>query len=447
MKAMMNLVNESRSTRLSPVFQPGNRPVRFSFFRIINKLQVQSVAIFSRFIYRALTNKIRTMSLSGHHGVVAIVLLLGGLAGCSASNSHRLDIPSSTSSSPARGLVTCQSSASPWNPLQDADRGIGGTGIMADKGMGGTGKVADKGMGGTGKVADKGMGGTGKVADKGLGGTGIVGVITGFGSICVNGVEIVYGEKTAVKMDGRGVDPASLRLGQVAAAFTRAGENGLEAGIIVVNHALTGIIDRVDVENRQLRMLGVVVDVPESAIIADLTGKKTTLAKLGTGDAVAVSGLWKPNGHVEATRVDQTRNNSGRVSATGLIKSFDDQRFVLSGIPVLLSRANVLESEAKGHTALVVGRWNGERIEAEKVELQPVTPFCVRAHDLNLEGYVTGVENGGNFKMLGTVRVVVGPDTEIIGADKISKGMRVWVHGPVRPNRLVNARQVRVLGW
>ena len=68
----------------------------------------------------------------------------------------------------------------------------------------------------------------------------------------------------------------------------------------MVKHALTGAIDRVGSENRQLRVLGVVVDVPESAIIADLSGKKTTLAKLSNGDAVAVSGLRKPNGREAA---------------------------------------------------------------------------------------------------------------------------------------------------
>ncbi len=76
--------------------------------------------------------------------------------------------------------------------------GMGGTGITEEhSGFGGTGApVAQKGLGGTGSpVAEKGMGGTGiSVAENNLlpadeGGIAIVGVITGFASICVDGVE------------------------------------------------------------------------------------------------------------------------------------------------------------------------------------------------------------------------------------------------------------------
>ena len=363
------------------------------------------------------------------------LLVVASITGCAAPVADRAATPAVSTTVSAPGVIaTCRREDHRWHPALEADRGIGGTG-----------KMVDRGMGGTGKVADKGLGGTGKVADKGLGGTGVVGVITGFGSICVNGVEIFYDEKTAVKMDGRAVEPSALKLGQVAAVFSRPGKHGLEAGIIVVNHALVGAIEAVDEEERTLRVLGVTVDAPAGAIVADASGKRVSLSDLKEGDSVAVSGLWKPNGHVDAARIDRADRQGDRVSATGLIKQLDSRRFVLSGIPVSLARANVLEFEASGHTALITGRWNGKRIEADTVELQPVTPFCVRARDLNLEGYVTAVEEDGSFRMLGTVRVVVSADSDIIGAKTIEKGMRVWVHGPVQPNRLVTARQIRVL--
>ncbi|MCK4675157.1 MAG: hypothetical protein KAT61_04530, partial [Gammaproteobacteria bacterium] len=46
----------------------------------------------------------------------------------------------------------------------------------------------DIGLGGTGMLADTGSGQTGS----GMGGTGIIGEITGFGSIFVNGIEVEY---------------------------------------------------------------------------------------------------------------------------------------------------------------------------------------------------------------------------------------------------------------
>ena len=352
------------------------------------------------------------------------LLVVASITGCAAPVADRAATPAGSATVSAPGVIaTCRCEDHRWHPALEADRGIGGTG----------------------KMVDRGMGGTGKVTDKGLGGTGVVGVITGFGSICVNGVEIFYDDKTAVEMDGHAVEPGALKLGQVAAVFSRSGKHGLEAGIIVVNHALVGAIEAVDTEKRTLRVLGVTVDVPADAIVADASGKRASLSDLKAGDSVAVSGLWKPNDHVDAARIDPSDRRDDRVSATGLIRRQESRRFVLSGIPVSLTRANVLESDASGHSALVTGRWNGKRIEADKVVLQPVTPFCVRARDLNLEGYVTAVEEDGSFRMLGTVKVVVSDDSDIIGAKTIEKGMRVWVHGPVQPNRLVTARQIRVL--
>ena len=296
------------------------------------------------------------------------------------------------------------------------------------------------------RSVDRGIGGTGRVADKGLGGTGVVGVITGFGSICVNGVEIFYDENTPVMMDGRSVEPGALKLGQVATAFARPGERGLDAEAIVVNHALVGAVEAVDAESGALRVLGVTVDIPSGAGVADVTGKHRFPANLKVGDSVAVSGLWKPNGHVDATCIDQIDLRGGRVSAAGLARRLDSRHLVLGGIPVALAPATVLESEVDGHTVLVSGRWNGSGIEADKVELQPIVPFCEHAQELNLEGYVTAVAENGNFILFGAVEVIVSPDSEISGAKGIEQGMRVWVHGPVQGKRRVVARQIRVLG-
>src|SRR6185369_3233583 len=81
-------------------------------------------------------------------------------------------------------------------------------------GLGGTG-VASGGIGGTG-IRTGGIGGTG-ISNGGIGGTGIVGVITGFASICVNGVEVHYGADTPVLADGRQAQAGDLAVGQVVA--------------------------------------------------------------------------------------------------------------------------------------------------------------------------------------------------------------------------------------
>jgi hypothetical protein len=70
-------------------------------------------------------------------------------------------------------------------------------------------------------LAERGIGGTGtppgnpELADRGIGGTGIVGVITGFASVCVDGLEIAYDRSAAVDIDGAAGTPAALRVGQI----------------------------------------------------------------------------------------------------------------------------------------------------------------------------------------------------------------------------------------
>jgi hypothetical protein len=82
--------------------------------------------------------------------------------------------------------------------------GVGGTGAIVEGGVGGTGNTVSPtkgGVGGTGKSerpANGGVGGTGLQAG-GVGGTGIVGTITGFGSVCVNGLEVEYDHSTPVR--------------------------------------------------------------------------------------------------------------------------------------------------------------------------------------------------------------------------------------------------------
>jgi hypothetical protein len=69
---------------------------------------------------------------------------------------------------------------------------------------------------------DQGIGGTGasiapdeSEGDRGIGGTGVIGTITCFGSIVVNGLRIAYPENASMRIDGAAAPPAALRIGQV----------------------------------------------------------------------------------------------------------------------------------------------------------------------------------------------------------------------------------------
>ncbi len=144
--------------------------------------------------------------------------------------------------------------------------GLGGTGARAagPGGVGGTGARAQApgGMGGTGQRADAagGVGGTGRAPGEGggnggIGGTGIdlagdqpvgiVGVITGFASVCLNGVHVEYDASTPVSENGRAADAGKLAVGQVVsieAVPTPGG--GFRARDVAIVNVLEGPLGR-----------------------------------------------------------------------------------------------------------------------------------------------------------------------------------------------------------
>ncbi|MEZ0262205.1 MAG: DUF5666 domain-containing protein [Alphaproteobacteria bacterium] len=209
-------------------------------------------------------------------------------------------------------------------------KGMGGTGLYDDKGMGGTG--VDRGMGGTG--IDKGMGGTGQkfTERKGIGGTGIdgdIGVfgrITAFGSICVNGLEIEYGNTTPVTDAGAKSSTKGLKIGQVVAARAYKDKNGdFRARRIAITQLAAG---RVSDLTRSRMMVG------KDAVIA--AKGQNVFKGLKDGDYVSVSGLRRADGTIVAGHVEKTtsarhaRNASPRDLFGRGVKYFSVQGYVRS---------------------------------------------------------------------------------------------------------------------
>ncbi len=154
-------------------------------------------------------------------------------------------------------------------------------------------------------ASDRGIGGTGgpasgpEISDRGIGGTGIVGVITGFGSVIVNGLEIAYAPSTPLTVDGVSDTGAALRVGQVAAVVA-SDDHGLHAVDIAVRHEVSGPVTSVsadsDPSGRMLTVAG-----QQVAIGPGTDGLRT----VRPGDWIAVSGLRQPDGVIAASRIDQ----------------------------------------------------------------------------------------------------------------------------------------------
>lgn len=292
------------------------------------------------------------------------------------------------------------STASLVNPTA-INGGMGGTGILENGGMGGTGIIDEhNGFGGTGSpVAQKGMGGTGiSVAENSLlpedkdGGIAIVGVITGFASICVDGVEVQYTPNTPVFENGKATKLGHLAAGKMVMLKAERVGDQLQARSIGMFDTVAGPIGRVDAVRQQMQVMGQNVRVTQNMI--------QQMQNVTTGTNVRVSGHRLENGEIVATRVDVT-NNATFANTIGLVTSVSNNSFVLDGTRVNVNDTKSLSNIYVGNEVRVTGVWDGKAIKTDHLEVQPIKNIIIRADSAILEGYL-GPNSVGKFSLYGT---------------------------------------------
>ncbi len=190
----------------------------------------------------------------------------------------------------------------------DPEDGIGGTGRGdPEDGIGGTGRGdPEDGIGGTGRERD-GLGGTGASATReGPGGTGLFGTLTGFGSLCVNGHEVILDPATPVALHGASASTDVLRVGQVLWLEARERDGALHATRVDVILAAAGPIEAIRAGGALLQVDGRSIALLDDALVVDgRSGLPVEVAALEVGHVVEVSGLVGGDGVVFASRVER----------------------------------------------------------------------------------------------------------------------------------------------
>ena len=235
-------------------------------------------------------------------------------------------------------------------------------------------------------IADRGIGGTGapasQVTDRGIGGTGIIGVITGFASVCLAGQEVALPPGVPAMIDGQPGQLDDLRAGQVVALQAGGGAGALPAQQILVQHAVIG---RVEAVGR-----GTMTVAGQYVFIADATGSATE-AKIG--DWVAISGLHQTENTIVATRIDPAP--PGRVLVRGeLIGTYGTLR--IGALKVRLLGAGI---PPIGWPVIAIGHMDGDALVADTLLRDTVTEspsayFGPGVSNFIVESYVTVVAGG-----------------------------------------------------
>lgn len=205
-------------------------------------------------------------------------------------------------------------------------------------------RTADRGIGGTGAPTGAAL----RQADRGIGGTGIVAVIIGFASVCLAGQEVALDPGTPVLIGEHPAPPEALRAGQVAVVDAAGPGGTLRARAIAIRYEVSGAVEMAD--GATLRVAGQRVAV--SAAQGD---------RPASGEWVAVSGLRRPDGVIEATRLD--RRAAGEVIVHGrLVRAGELWR-----IGTLLVRLMPGALAAEGQDVTIQGVMDGNVLQADQL--------------------------------------------------------------------------------
>ncbi|MEO1293797.1 MAG: hypothetical protein AAFV62_13400 [Pseudomonadota bacterium] len=170
----------------------------------------------------------------------------------------------------------------------------------------------------------------------GIGGTGIVGTITGFGSIRVNGFRVEMPDAAPVfsVLGDRRFD--SIALGETVAVIARGeAEAAVSGQAASLRFPVIGTVS--EFKGLTMRVLGVPVLLETGAAIV-APGKDGGLRPgvIGDGDRVAVSGLWRGS-MVVASRVEVLPREQTISGTAGILRRSADGRFRIGGTPILIA--------------------------------------------------------------------------------------------------------------
>jgi hypothetical protein len=230
------------------------------------------------------------------------------------------------------------------------------------------------GIGGTGIIRHNDPGDEG-----GIGGTGIVGVITGFGSILVNGVHVDYDPRMPLQdlASEAPLTASDLQIGQVVEVVASRHGERYRALRLGRRHLLAGPVTAIEPLDNTMSVMG------QRVLLSD----DTTLGALDSirvGDRIAVSGLWH-GGQVEATRIDSHAGSRDLVA--GPVRASLDGT-LLVGDMSLQSASQALPTDLRvGDEITALGSAHNGWFLASETRRRGAAPFGERVREMIVEGY------------------------------------------------------------
>ena len=261
--------------------------------------------------------------------------------------------------------------------------------------------------------------------DEGLGGTGIVGTITAFGSICVNGIEVHFGADTPIERQGMRITRALLERGQLVEVGATRGRYEVAAHRILIRIPVAGPIERVDLASGEIEVLGQRILVGAEPVAG------LGIGDLAPGAGVRVSGLRRPDGVVVASNVSGGPIDRGWLE--GRVNDAGPESFSIGGLRLKVPEHAYPPTD--GQRVVVQGSPEDGGLVAYHIELDPGLEF-ERFGVVSMEGYLRTRSRERGF-WLGGLQLWADDLPQDVGADAL-----VRIHGRVEGGRWIKPDRI-----
>ncbi|HTF98481.1 MAG TPA: DUF5666 domain-containing protein [Cellvibrio sp.] len=275
------------------------------------------------------------------------------------------------------------------------------------------------------------------------------GMVTGFGSVIVNGVH--FDVKNAdIQIDGKNLVESDLKVGQIVRITGSINGDGVHgiATHLEGESQLVGPITRIDLTAGLLVSLGQTIVITADTFFDD----DVTADQLKVGDVIKVSSYTDADGKLIATRID-LKDAADKFQLTGDISELNTiaQTFIINGTLVDYSDASL---EGLHNRALENGlkvRVNGSFTEGTFVATGTLAHSHLgfkhdhQHHHVTLSGPVTELVEGSGFTIEDTP-VLITETTHYHGgkASDLQPGTLVKVHGEFDANQKLVAKRIHL---
>ena len=270
------------------------------------------------------------------------------------------------------------------------------------------------------------------------------GVITGFGSVYVNGQRYRSENADIALANNPAATESDLKVGMVVSLAASSSDNGdPEATAIRYEEHLQGPISFIDTEAEVIEVLG------QQVVYNDLTEfDEVELADLTVGDIIEVSGYINEDGEFYATRIE-LENDEDELKLKGDVSELDTtaQTFTINELTIDYSGAEFDDMSADELEDGLYVKVEGTEFDAETLTLiatdvenkdNDAEDFD-DADEIKISGIVSNYdETAGTFEV-NQYSFTVNGDTEFEhgSADRLTNGVRVKVEAEYDGEQLI----------